>query len=207
MGKKKKEIKDKKLQRIRNSKIKVSLKYDDKKEEYYLYISISDVLEPATRPRTTSRFSGMYDPLSGYKKFIKNIINNYIYSLKNSEIQFPYDGPVRSIMYIYKKPNKTESLKDKFIKILYKLPVLSKPDIDNVEKTIWDICNGLVYQDDNQIYSTKTIKKYSDCNKTIIKLYFEELYKSVPEEVINMSRLSKEENEYIKSLYDKENED
>lgn len=202
MGKKKAVVKDKKLQSIRTSNIKVKIKYSEKLKEYYFYMEVDRVIEPSARPRTTSRFAGMYDPLSAYKKHIENVIKDYL--SKNNFNFIPYSGPCRSVIKIYKKPKKSLSMKDKFINILYRLPILVKPDIDNVEKTIWDIFNKLIIVDDNQIYSSKTVKRYSDCNKTIIKLYFENEHFSIKE--YKNKRLSKENISYIKSLYDVEDE-
>ena len=199
MGKKKKEIKDKKLQSIREANIEVHTKYDDKRHEHYLYISVDRIIEPSMRPRTTSRFSGMYDPLAGYKKVIENKIKEYI---NNTNLSiYPYGGPCRSVITIYKKPKKTLSIIDKFIYITQNLPVMVKPDIDNVEKTVWDIFNGIVIEDDSQIYSSKTVKRFSKEDKTIIKLYLEEENPMIKQLKLEKKRLSKEESEYIKSLY------
>lgn len=204
MGKRKENIKDKKLQSIRNAKIFATIK-KNKRGEYYFYFEVNRVIEPAARPRTSSKFSGMYDPLSCYKNHLKTTIMEQLnLNVKKKVLKkvIPYSGPIRSVVKIYRKPNKTDSLKEKFIKIMNLLPLLIKPDIDNVEKTLWDTCNKLIIEDDNHIYSTKTEKYYGEEDKTVFKLYFEK--DKFPELMDEFKRLGKEESLFIKSLYEDE---
>lgn len=47
------------------------------------------------------------------------------------------------------------------------LPV-TKPDIDNYEKLVLDALNGIVYEDDNQVVSLSSKKRYSDNPHTTV---------------------------------------
>ncbi len=67
----------------------------------------------------------------------------------------PHDGPV-SLVITYSQPVPKTS-KDK--EILYKRNV-SKPDIDNILKTILDACNKILYEDDCQVFSVQMTKTY-----------------------------------------------
>lgn len=45
-------------------------------------------------------------------------------------------------------------------------PYLKKPDRDNLDKWVLDICNGVVWQDDCQVYDGRIIKLYSHNPRT-----------------------------------------
>lgn len=206
MARRKKNIKDKKLQSIREANIQCKLYKSKKTDEYVLKIEIDKSLEPACRPRTTSRFSGMYDPLAAYKNVIKSKVNEYILNLPEKKKKlFPYDKAIRSRIIITKKPNKTDSLINKFLKIVYSLPVLGRPDIDNIEKTAWDMLLHLVFTDDSLIYDTHTTKLYGENDYTIIKIYLEKENPIIKE--YKGKRLSKDESTRIKEIYNNESEE
>lgn len=81
---------------------------------------------------------------------------------------------------IMKKPIKAEitavftvpkSYSKKQIAEIEKKPVYTKkPDCDNIAKIILDSLNGLAYNDDNQIYNLKVIKRYGNQEKVIVNL-------------------------------------
>lgn len=46
----------------------------------------------------------------------------------------------------------------------------AKPDLDNLEKFYLDCCNGIIFQDDQQIFLLRSTKKYSNNQKTVIHI-------------------------------------
>jgi Holliday junction resolvase RusA-like endonuclease len=46
----------------------------------------------------------------------------------------------------------------------------SKPDIDNLIKSVMDAMNGIVYKDDGQVVSVYGVKMYGDNDEVVIKL-------------------------------------
>ena len=48
----------------------------------------------------------------------------------------------------------------------------TKPDIDNLIKTVLDAANGHVWQDDNQIVEIRSFKKYAETPKVIMELEY-----------------------------------
>lgn len=53
----------------------------------------------------------------------------------------------------------------------------NKPDIDNLLKSILDGCNGIAYEDDNQIAAVVAHKTYSDCPR--VEVIIEQLKERV----------------------------
>ena len=47
---------------------------------------------------------------------------------------------------------------------------ISKPDIDNLQKTVFDCLNQIVWVDDACIFESTAMKQYSDRPRTIIKI-------------------------------------
>jgi len=50
------------------------------------------------------------------------------------------------------------------------VPCLNKKDIDNLEKFYMDVMNGIVWYDDNQVYSVHAVKYYSSNPRTEIEV-------------------------------------
>jgi Holliday junction resolvase RusA-like endonuclease len=192
---KEKVIKNKKLSSIRKSKI--DIKVSKEKDCIKVVIDIDKVLEPAPRARVSSimkknsngdkEFVGsrLYDPLSEYKNYLKNFFINNL-SEKEFGIKLPFDGKVTSELYLTKVPPKSWSDKKIYYALTGKLDSLSKPDLDNVEKTLYDCLNKILFLDDAQITKTSAEKKFdfSDRTHAIFRLY--------PTEKVT-GRLTKEE--------------
>lgn len=51
------------------------------------------------------------------------------------------------------------------------VPVIKRPDIDNLQKAIFDAMNGIVYRDDAAVFSVNAVKKYAlkPCVKVVVK--------------------------------------
>jgi len=81
-------------------------------------------------------------------------------------------GPLVARIYFIRKYPKFLCLKNpqkQTEKRKGKYPI-TKPDLDNLIKTILDAMNGLVFEDDNQIVALYAEKKYGEEGKTVVEL-------------------------------------
>ena len=104
---------------------------------------------PAPRPRVTK--TGTYnDPkYTSYKKALGLIAK--------SKIKKPLENEVKvTIVFFYETP-KSWSKKKKELANWHK----SKPDIDNLIKTVLDALNGIAYKDDGQVVAIVASKMYT----------------------------------------------
>ncbi len=62
-----------------------------------------------------------------------------------------FDGAVIVQMGIYVEPPASWSGKKQRLALSGQLQPTSKPDIDNVAKSVLDACNGVVFRDDTQV--------------------------------------------------------
>lgn len=199
-----KKIKNKKLQNIRNSNIDIKVYEEDSYLEVVIYIDT--IIEPAPRPRTASVFktdekgnkimvgSRIYDPLAYYKDYLKKFFNsNIINNHKFKDYKFPFDGYIEVELEFTKVPPKSWSIKKKYYALKGSQKYVSKPDLDNAEKTLYDCLNEILFKDDSQIIESHSIKYYAykDSTKATFKLY----NMKIPE-----GRLSKEDMEEWKDL-------
>lgn len=77
---------------------------------------------------------------------------------------------VRISMYICFAPNKTDTKKNRLIKLLNKLWPSKKPDIDNVIKVVLDALNKVAYSDDTQVNEIHVIRHWCEEEKLVICL-------------------------------------
>lgn len=68
---------------------------------------------------------------------------------------------VRVCITIYSKIPKSISVKTKNAMLLGKVYPKTKPDIDNVAKTVLDALNGIAYEDDKQVASLYLRREYA----------------------------------------------
>jgi Holliday junction resolvase RusA-like endonuclease len=97
---------------------------------------------PKGRPRF-SKFGGTYTPprTKAFEKAVQMMA-------KNQYRQKPLDGPIEvGIEFVFKKPQKPSNS-------------YPKGDIDNYVKSVLDSLNGVVWNDDRQVVSLRTIKRY-----------------------------------------------
>lgn len=187
---------NKNLEKIKNSDILLKIK--EYKEYYIIEININSLTAPSQRPRTTIKNDHFYDPLESYKKYIqrniKNIIEKCFKQFKIIEgyveikIEYSMIPPIS-----WSKIKRYNAIKG-FIK-----PVV-KPDNDNIEKTIYDTLNKIIWKDDNQIVKNETIKFYNteEFTNIIIKGYknnIELKNKRINKDIIK--KLSKKEKEFL----------
>ena len=112
------------------------------------------------RPKGTSQggFVRMYTP----KKTVlyESLVTNAF--LENHTIQDIIKKPngVRADIHVYKHIPKSYS-KKKVQEILNgNIHLITKPDVDNVAKSILDALNGFAYEDDSQVYDLHIRKEY-----------------------------------------------
>jgi len=115
------------------------------------------------RPRFT-RFGHTYtdNKTIEYEKRIKALYlrhTDYI-SLRSVKIS----------MYVCFAPNKSDTKKNKAIKLMNKLWPKKKPDIDNVIKVVLDALNKTAYQDDTQVNEIHVIRHFDEEERLIICL-------------------------------------
>lgn len=109
------------------------------------------------RPRF-SRYSGAYKDKKDieYENLIKECF------LKETKGIKPSKRPVSILIEaFYKLPKQTPKyIKNELEENLYDYVPQSKPDIDNVAKSVLDALNGIAYVDDKQVYDLYCNKNY-----------------------------------------------
>lgn len=127
-------------------------------------INFNDVYEapigsPRPRFRNTGRFVQTYMPTS-YTKHKEYIREQMPKVMLNTQLKVS--------LYFYFRPPKSWSKSQKLIAIgKYKR---TKPDIDNLIKTVLDAANAHVWKDDNQIVEIHSFKQYAEEPKIIMQV-------------------------------------
>lgn len=112
---------------------------------------------PRPRFRNADRFVQTYMPTS-YTKH-KDYIQEQMPKLLT-------DKNLKVSLYFYFEPPKSWSKKRKLIAIgTYKR---TKPDVDNLIKTVLDAVNNHVWQDDNQVVHIDSYKMYAEESKIVM---------------------------------------
>ena len=83
----------------------------------------------------------------------------------------PCAGSIQVNMAIYVEPPKSWNKKNRAAALNGLIKPSTKPDIDNVIKGIFDACNGIVYDDDKQIFSLSVIKSYGETSRVEMRVY------------------------------------
>lgn len=129
------------------------------------YMIDVDHLVGKQRPKLTTRcgFARAYTP-KATREFetiiqdaIKRIMKERNYELIDKEI--PLDVEIN---FNFKLPNVSNKKK----KMLEYTPVMKRPDIDNLVKSVLDSMNGVVFQDDCQVITLTAGKLYAGFEKT-----------------------------------------
>lgn len=195
----------KKMEKVKKIEIDFDINnLDDNTIE--MNMEVSDVIEPYVRNRLSGAFitnkegkremkgtGHLYDPLNTYKNYIRKEIDALL-KTKYPNYQLG-KGEVELDIIVYTKPPQSFTIRQKVWGIIKKVfRPLTKPDIDNVAKTVMDLFNKKFWEDDNQVISLCIRKYYGETNKTIIK------FKMKLEPVEFKGRASKEETELCKTL-------
>ncbi len=112
---------------------------------------------PRPRFKRVKQFVQAYMP-SHYTKH-KNFVADQMPEMNS-------DKNIKLTIEFYFPPRKNWS-KKKLSKMLTRYKN-TKPDLDNLLKTVLDAGNGKLWNDDNQIVEIRTFKKYSDVARTVM---------------------------------------
>ena len=127
--------------------------------------------------RNRSAGGHTYDPLSSYKKELHKILDPAI----RKYIPIAYTGHCYFTLIRYFALIQSDRTKVKLAAAkTNEMRPAKTPDNDNIEKIIYDVLNGVVYNDDSQIVENTTKKFYNqdiDKHRTVmeIKIYKEEI--------------------------------
>jgi Holliday junction resolvase RusA-like endonuclease len=116
-----------------------------------------------TRGRIKLIQSGRYDPNDKHTKAViaylnyKEVIG---WTAKNNAPREPYKGAIEASMTFYMPIPQSWSQKKQEAHKGDNVPHISKPDIDNLEKGLYDSLNKIIFKDDGQIYKVKEKAKY-----------------------------------------------
>lgn len=154
---------------------KKKIKEKLEKEEYiYLYNKIKnkislniklDKVYSAQRPRMGQR--GFYAPDSKYKTAILKEVKKL---LENNTVDFNYNYIELEIIAYFK--HKPKNKYERVLGIFGFLPVIKRPDVDNIAKIYMDACNGYLWKDDCDITSLKVQKIYSEEEYLIMNIIY-----------------------------------
>lgn len=114
---------------------------------------------PRPRFRNTGRFVQTYMPASytKHKDFIREQMPNVL-----------LNGELKVTLSFYFEPPKSWSNRKRLLAIgQYKR---TKPDIDNLIKTVLDAANDYLWEDDNQIVEIHSFKQYAEEPKIILEV-------------------------------------
>lgn len=73
-------------------------------------------------------------------------------------------------MYVCLSPNKSDTNKNKALKLSNAFKPKKKPDVDNVIKVVLDALNKVAYADDTQVNEIHVIRHYDEHERLIICL-------------------------------------
>ncbi|MDK8537253.1 RusA family crossover junction endodeoxyribonuclease [Staphylococcus haemolyticus] len=114
---------------------------------------------PRPRFRNTGRYVQTYMPASytKHKDFIREQMPNVL-----------LNGELKVTLSFYFEPPKSWSNRKRLLAIgQYKR---TKPDIDNLIKTVLDAANEKVWNDDKQIVEINSLKQYAEVSKIIMEV-------------------------------------
>ncbi len=122
---------------------------------------------PQGRPRFM-RNGHAYDPQKSrdYKEQVAFVAN---WAMRGQSA-FPKGTPLKCAITIWQKIPKRFTKKQKELAENDFLRPTSKPDVDNIAKSITDAMNGIVYADDSQIVELICEKYYAAEPKVMVKV-------------------------------------
>jgi len=126
-------------------------------------VSFSVPGQPQAKQRARKGGQGhWYNPqVDEMKRFSNQIRDQFAFEM------IPAGIPVKCIIRAFFEIPKSKKITGE------ETPALNKKDIDNIEKFITDSMNGIVYYDDNQIYSMSAEKFYSKNPRTEVTIIWE----------------------------------
>ena len=170
------------MAKAKNNTAEIVKKHTDKLNQYgevsarldgnLLYIDIN--LEVVKYYRNRSSKFAMYDPLNNYKKALKVLISK---AMEDANIELSDELKARPIRFFSEQfniPARGTSITKLVGVFKGDLKRTIAPDTDNFQKTIYDVLNGIAWDDDSQIFDTRSIKSYDFKESTRIIIEFVE---------------------------------
>lgn len=118
---------------------------------------------PKARPRMTRR-GVVYTPKTTLDAEAR-IRSAFISEVGETD---PTDKPiVLEVAFFYEPPKSWSKIKRASAMLT---PKVSRPDVDNLVKTVMDGLNGVAWVDDSQVCYIKAMKYYAEADKTSIKV-------------------------------------
>lgn len=87
----------------------------------------------------------------------------------------PMDGPVTMVLRAFFSAPKSLKKADRELVAKDALPVIKKPDVDNITKAVSDGMNGIVYKDDSQVFAVAASKFYSERPRVEVEIASREI--------------------------------
>lgn len=132
---------------------------------------------PLKRPRFKrgKSFVMTYDPQAKEKE-------HYRWQLRGQFRNNPLKMPISlDITFFMKIPKGTSSIKSKCM-ISGQIQHVKRPDVDNLTKWVMDLMNGLVFEDDSQVWHLTAKKIYAEHPGTLIKVQPTNLHQEIEDE-------------------------
>lgn len=130
---------------------------------------------PASRPRMAKNRTYYAQPYRGFKDFFKNKVIELL-TKQASKLLLPLQElsvPVSIHIIEYRRiANGDLSIKKLQNEELYFKPDLSTPDLDNIEKSVLDAFNNVLFKDDSSVYRMCSEKYTSHNDYTRIEICY-----------------------------------
>lgn len=112
------------------------------------------------RPKATLRGShaGVYTPKNtiNYENLVVTMFHQKYHDVK------PIEGAIKGTIIAFYPIPSSASKKNKEKMLNHIIRPIVKPDLDNIEKIIYDALNGIAYKDDSRIVEQRCAKFYSE---------------------------------------------
>lgn len=145
--------------------------FEGDRKSLFLVLRGCPCAQPAPRlVNPPGRKSFMYNPVQKKKTIVQAVVRSAL-GLKEGEIFFAQGSMLRVEMLHFMFPRPQYHFKRNAerifgnVKAAYQsqsLPVDTKPDIDNLEKFLFDALEGVVFDDDKHIFGVHDVAKYYD---------------------------------------------
>lgn len=161
-----KDLDKKEYDKINNQYKKFKTKLNETNPFKEMEFTLDFTPTPYSRPRMSTKqrkdgsdFKLVYNPRANTKREIKKVIKTILddFGLKNL-----IEGEIIIHMDFYIEPpkSKTSSVFKNFLIYISDVLPITRPDIDNYAKLMYDCLNGLLFKDDSQIHTSISRKLY-----------------------------------------------